>query len=133
MAYILCLEAICDDTVAKSRLYAGIAEDALPGYGAYLRIPSRAWVAEITGRDPKYGLARSFVHGKKDYSQSNSVGSRGVKLWYELWPGRVYDVSHPVCWKRTRRYFCRVEGNGLCEMTKEEVLEWLDTHSASTS
>jgi hypothetical protein len=48
-----------------------------------------SWVAEIKGSDPRYGLAREFLRGIRDYSRANSVRTRGVFETYELLEGRV--------------------------------------------
>ena len=89
------------------------------------RVPTPCWVAEITGPDPRYRWARKFVKGKKDYAKANSKGSRGVFVWYTLQSGRVYDVQARVTWRRTERYFCRVDDAGeVVRMTEEEVRQW---------
>ena len=36
-------------------------------------MPKRAWCAEITGFDSKYGLKRKFLRGQKDYSEAWEV------------------------------------------------------------
>lgn len=96
--------------------------------------PSRPWVARIDGLDPRYGFARTFVHGVRDYSRANSVGSRGVWECFALEPG-IYEVKHPVSWRRTRRYFISVTDDGSYhEINREEVEACLrDGTSASAS
>jgi hypothetical protein len=94
---------------------------------------SRPWVARITGPDTRYGLARRFVEGQIDFSQANSVGSRGVMLYFALAPG-VYEVYARVSWTRSRRYFCQAhEDASITEMTREEVEQWLARLAASAS
>ena len=34
---------------------------------------SKSWIAEITGKDAKFGLKREFLNGVRDYSRANSV------------------------------------------------------------
>jgi len=82
------------------------------------------WVARITGRDSRYGLAREFVKGQKDYSLANSVGSRGVYEYFALTDG-IYEVNARETWKRTRRYFILVENAEITEVGREEVEQWL--------
>lgn len=91
--------------------------------------PSRAWVAEIVEKDPRWKFKREFLKGNKDYFDANSVGSRSVYLHYCLSPGRVYEISDPQSWRKTVRYFCRVEDGRLIQMSEEEVLQWLNEHS----
>jgi len=90
------------------------------------------WVARITGIDERYGLAREFVRCHKDYSRANSTGSRGIYAYYILGDG-IYEVNQRESWKRTRRYFIRVVEDKITEISREEVLEWLNTSSASAS
>jgi len=96
-------------------------------YGEYLgRDQSRPWVARLTGLDAKYGFAREFVHGQRDYSQANSVGSRGVYEYIPLKDG-VYEVNERLTWKRARRYFIRVQDAQITEISRDEVMECLNT------
>jgi hypothetical protein len=87
---------------------------------------TKPWVARITGRSDRYdGLERAFMEGQIDYSQANSVGSRGVYLYFVVTPG-VYEVYEHLSWKRSRRYFCQVTDDGsTCELTRAEVEQWL--------
>lgn len=80
----------------------------------------RPWVARVTGLRRDGSFERQFLEGRKDYSQANSVGSRGIYYHYHLPPG-LYEVNHPETWKRCRRYFARVAGGILSEITEEEV------------
>jgi len=89
----------------------------------------RDWVARIVGLDPQYGFQREFVQGKKDYAHSNSKGTRGVYINYILDEGFIYEVSAPQSWKRTDRYFCRVVSGEITKISKEDVEEWLNSHS----
>lgn len=83
------------------------------------------WVAEITGRDPTFGLRRAFVRpAHTDYFMANSVGSRGVYHVYHLPPG-VYEVSERTSWSARRRYFLRVGERGTSAITREDVDRWL--------
>lgn len=124
------IEAIGQNTFEYARFIEGILKYG--GLGGLLGYPKpHYWAAKITGRDPKYGYARSFLRPKIDYAKSNSAGSRGVFLWYIFESGEIYEVSSPVSWKRTRRYFCMVTEDGdIVEIGKEEVEEWINEHSA---
>lgn len=123
---VLGLEAIGDDMVQFHELHqAKMRELGLPdglrrsvGIGPVLRRP---WVAEITGRDPTYGWARQFLRGQKDYSHANSIGSRGIMIYYHLQEGAVYEVNDWAGWSSVDRYFCRAEGNKIVRMTEREV------------
>lgn len=123
------VEAIGDNVTQMRRLYRDILNEGRPGLGDTFDgdIPSGYWVAEITGPDSQYRFARTFLRGKKDYSESNSIGSRGVKVWYIVESGKVYEAKSRVTWTRARRHFFRVnEATGDIEdLTEEEVLAWL--------
>jgi hypothetical protein len=88
----------------------------------------RWWVAEITGLCEKYGLSRKFISPRRDSSESNSSGSRGVYANYMLEYGKLYEVSSPKSWKRTDRFFCTGR-NPREHITREEAIEWLKNHS----
>lgn len=118
------IELIGDNIRREAR---NIVNDLTPAVGraaaeAFMgKDPSRPWVARIDGLDPRYGLARTFVHGTRDYSRANSVGSRGVWECFALEPG-LYEVFHRVSWHRARRYFIRVTEDGSYhEISREEV------------
>jgi hypothetical protein len=67
----------------------------------------KSWVAAITGRDAKYGIARTFVHPiSREVSRSGRTGE-----WtYYLTPG-LYQVQEPNG-SRINRYFIRVTEDG---------------------
>lgn len=89
--------------------------------------PRAPWVAAITGRDPRFGLAREFLRPEHtDYARANAVGSRGVCLIYHLAPG-VYEVAARESWQSTRRYFLRVHPGGRTEEIDRALVDaWLD-------
>lgn len=101
-----------------------MAIDKMFGLGYSECFKKRYWVAEITGTDPKFGFKREFLNPKHDFTKSNSKGSRGVYASYFLEYGKVYEISSPVSWKNTDRYFL-IAGENNKRMSKEEVVEWL--------
>lgn len=119
MIALLGLEAIGDD--ARERLAVAFAQRRYQDAGRYLALPGRPWVARITGRDGRFGLARSFLRPQRDYSRAEGSGTRGIVLWYDLVEGEVYEVHELVSWTRDRRYFCRAEHGKVVEITREEV------------
>ena len=85
------------------------------------------------GRDARYGLDRRFLRGRKDYSKSNSVGSRGVRLWYELEHGKYYEIKEQITHRYWKRYFATVNHNGaILDVERAEIEAWLNARSAST-
>lgn len=96
-------------------------------------LPNRYWVAEITGLCGRYGYERRFLPYKKDYSRANSVGTRGVYAYYILDEGPVYEVSSPVSWRNTDRYFCRVIDGKIVRLAEQEVQVWARGFSESAS
>lgn len=120
---MLKLEAIGDDIHAcKKHVRRGdIDPETRRRFGAVKEMRSQAWVARLTGLDPQYRFKREFVRGQKDYSQANSVGSRGVYIYYAL-PSGIYEVNAPLSWTKTDRYYCRVVGQTLTRLNYEEVI-----------
>jgi hypothetical protein len=80
------------------------------------------WVARITGRDAKYGLAREFLRGSVSFRDvKDEIGARGVFRWYELAEGAIFEVNAPLSWTSADRYFCRSERGRVVRMTREEI------------
>ena len=86
----------------------------------------KPWVAEITGVDGKYGMARTFLRGPRDYSAANSVGSRGVYRHYCLSEGKYYQVQETRSWRAVERYYCTVRKGAIVRVNSEEIAAWLD-------
>ncbi len=124
MRVVLKLELIGDNYYAAKR-EAPDSQKYRARYAEMLgRDKSRPWVARLTDLDPVYGFKREFVKGQKDYSLANSIGSRGVYVYYPLKSG-LYEVHERLTWKRTRRYFIRVQDAKITEIAREEVLRCL--------
>jgi hypothetical protein len=85
----------------------------------------RPWAAKLVGLDNCGDFRREFVHGNRDYSRANGVGSRGIWEYFSLEPG-VYEVYERLSWRRTDRYFLRVDEEGnLTRISRDEVLACL--------
>lgn len=85
------------------------------------------WVAEITGRHPTYGYNRQFLRARYDYTQANSVGSRGVVLNWTLKVNRVYEAWWKETWNRAQRVFLRATAAGDVRIIdRTEVEAWLN-------
>lgn len=79
----------------------------------------REWVAEITGRHPKYGFAREFLPVlARDWSSS---GRTGVTV-FALDDGKIYEVNAPY----KGRCFIRIENGEAKEVSVQEVMKYLD-------
>lgn len=110
MRFALSLEWIGED---HHRLYRAVG---IPYDGP--------WVARIVWDTGDAHMVRRFEKGIKDFSEANSVGSRGVQLRYALSPG-LYEVKAREAWKTSRRYFLRVNGDGTAqEITQLEAETW---------
>jgi hypothetical protein len=102
-----------------------------PGYAADRRLP---WVAEITGTDPRYGLARTFLPRKLDCRHANRKGTRGVECWWTLESGRLYQARYRVTWDEWVTRWLTVTPDGEIEdVTEQEVAAWASGISAPTS
>jgi len=127
MKYHLKFEAIGDNISQMMRLYRWITDQAL-GKGAgdvVVGHISSGWVAEITGKDKKYKFRRHFLRGFKDYSKTNSAGSRGVFISFFLDEDKLYEACYRVTWGSARRYFCIIKNGCIIELSEKEAREWL--------
>ncbi|WP_149563166.1 hypothetical protein [Streptomyces cacaoi] len=123
-------DMVADDTVA--------ALDARPDAGAVMAGWSvekighqNPWLAEITGRHPDYEYRREFLLSKRDYTNANSRGTRGVQFHWDLLPNRVYEAAWSVSHRETRREFLKTTPDGDVEtISREEVEAWLN-HAAT--
>lgn len=88
-------------------------------------MPSRNWVARIFGSDGRGGWARVFLSGARDYSEANSIGSRGISVTYFLEEGPIYEVSSPQSWGATERYFVRIIDGQPRRLTRDEIEQCL--------
>lgn len=127
MRYVLKLEAIGDNQTAYLRQYL---KQERPNQFGYRELQAfkfgnktlTPWVSLITGITKRGFFEREFAEGQRDYSQANSVGSRGIFIYYALKPG-ICEVNERISWKRARRYFLHVISDELAEeMSREEVL-----------
>lgn len=130
MRAVLKLEIIGDNYLQHKRLVdQGKAKEPwkirdIIDLARYGRKSLRPWVARLHGLDDKFGFAREFITGMRDYSLANSIGSRGVFEYFALSDG-LYEVNESVKLGQSRRYFIRVEDAQITEINKEEVLECL--------
>lgn len=84
--------------------------------------PYPGWCARLS-IDDRFRINRSFLRGRRDYSQSNSKGSRGVREVFLLEDGGVYEAEFRTSWKSRRRMLFKVVGPEKIEITREEALE----------
>jgi hypothetical protein len=88
---------------------------------------SSVWIAEIKGFSKKYLFDREFLDKNKDYTDANSVGTRGIKCWYMLETGCVYEVQRQISWKKSEKYFCCVNADGeIIRLTREDVIKYCE-------
>lgn len=79
------------------------------------------FVNEVLGFNSS-GLEEVSLKGQVDYSQANSVGSRGVYVFYFLKEGRIYHISSPKSWKKIDEYYCFVKKGKIIRLSFEQVL-----------
>lgn len=125
MRYVLRLEAIGDNHVAYLRHHLktngrqfGRRELDAFRYGNKTHVP---WCALITGVSTDDKIQRQFMDGQRDYSGTNSTGSRGIFIYYALRPG-LYEINSPETWRRVQRYFARVVDDETLEAISEKEL-----------
>lgn len=94
------------------------------------------WVAEILGRHPTYGYQRQFITRKIDHPAARQPGAdQGVWCWWTLNPGRLYQARYLTGprgqW--TTEWFTTTNDGDIRHLTEQEVEQWLNDHSTSTS
>jgi hypothetical protein len=130
------LERIGDDRDYAFDLGRAQADAVFPGLGNMVfgkRKFCKAWCAEVIGFHEQYKFARTFLKPNRDYTEANSMGSRGVYDYFNLENGKIYDISSPSSWKKVDRYYCRVENNQMRRITENEVEQWLNDRLGLTS
>jgi len=133
MRGLLVLEYIGEDYFAYRREPSRQPEREQRYRARFGRDATQPWVARIVGIDPDavppLQLQRIFQRGVRDYSAANGTGSRGIMLYYALEDG-VYEVHARDAWRRTRRYFVRVDAGQVTEISREEVVQCVSAPSA---
>lgn len=92
--------------------------------------PPRPWCAEITGLDPKFGLARTFVKALRDYADAHRAWSGnvyGVVAHFPLHEGKLYEVSRlrgRPSKRHVSREFVFVENGAMVDRTADEALAY---------
>ncbi len=126
MKTVLKIELIGDAQRQRVRLYEGIIREAM-GSGVARKIvgspPSCGWCAEVSLDG--YKIDRDFLKPKKDYSEANGVGSRGVYAYFYLDEGKIYEVYERTSWKSSERYFCKVKNGEVVKITEQEATRCL--------
>jgi len=103
----LVIEAIGHGEAQRMRLYRGVMREA--GLGRHAQALLGDWKNRWGVWDVETGRE---IYGRTDYSQANSKGSRGVRIWYVLESGKRYRVRAPQSWKSTDEYTCLVTTEG---------------------
>jgi len=124
------LEIIGEGANAQEKFYGNIITEVL-GSGMRDAVIGKSarpkpWVAKITGTCPRFGLSREFVKYRKDYRNTSGTGNRGVRAFYMLESGNLYEVNEQKSWRRSERYFLAVNNDGdTIKMTKQEAIQWV--------
>jgi hypothetical protein len=75
----------------------------------------KEWIAEITGRDPKYTYKRDFLRPVgRDWSSSGRTGSTA----FQLEEDKIYEIQEPY----NGRKFVAVQNGQIITISPEEVL-----------
>lgn len=88
------------------------------------------YVAEICGFHNIYKYERKFLKGKRDYTLSNSKGTRGIYVYYVLDSNIIYEVRYKTSWKSQQQYFIKTDNIGNYEKIDEQgVISWIKEKS----
>ena len=88
----------------------------------------KPWVACLYIKQGK--MQRDFLQGRKDYSQANASGSRGIYLRFVLYPGKIYEVFSAISCTRTERFYARVSNRSIERIDTHEVIACLKNQLA---
>jgi hypothetical protein len=93
------------------------------------------WAAEITGRDPVHRYRRAFLTPKQDHPGARDGISNEVHYWWTLTSGRIYQTKYLTGPRSgwTTRWLVVTDDGDIIDMTEQEVDQWLNACSASTS
>lgn len=85
------------------------------------------WVAEVLPGTKGYLWDRKYLKKNgNDYLESNSKGTRGVRAYFILESGKLYEAQRLTAWTKSERFFCKVDERGeIIEIDRQEVLSWL--------
>lgn len=120
--YSLKLEWIGENIHHKAKAFRMAGREFVPQ--RRIDVPRRPWVARLLGRCRKHTFQREFVKGLKDFASSNSVGSRGVFLYFHLDDG-LYEVHELVTWDRADRYYLRIINGRATRLRLMEAIQCL--------
>jgi len=71
------------------------------------------------------GFVKSYLKPHKDYTNANSVGTRGVFAYYIIQEAKIYEVLRPLSWNRSEHYYVQFyQGNGI-RLTIDKVFQCL--------
>lgn len=124
MKVLLRLERIGDDAHTAMRFFERDLNFA--GYRQYMKTRKMGGpnlMPAVRCMTEAGGLGR-FLRFRKDYSESNGPGSRGVMAVYELEMGHYYWVRERTSWKNSNEYFICAGRNGIRIVEEEEAVEW---------
>lgn len=90
----------------------------------WLDRPAMPWVAEVTGLSERYGLAREFLRPRYDYREANRTAARGVRAWWTLEEGRVYQARYRVTRdKWVTRWLTVTPAGEIAQITGDQARE----------
>jgi hypothetical protein len=84
------------------------------------------WVARITGRDPKWGIARDFVPHKRDVTKCRSNVYRDIEIDVQVIDGAIYEWYAQESSRRIERGFWAVRNGELTPIDRATVMASLE-------
>ncbi len=114
-------------TVEANRLSPAAARLARQlGIAETLRHEDRTWLAEIVGTHARYGYSRIFIQPRVDYRDASPSGRTGIRLWWTLESGHMYELHHGSRLEgRQHRWLTVNTGGDVVDVSEGTVRQWI--------
>ena len=81
----------------------------------------RAYVAEIVGTHPQYGLDRAFRSPFRDCSRARTTAYRDLIWRGSVRDGQIYEISSRESSSSDARYYYVITGGSAVEISREDA------------
>lgn len=129
MKQILGIEWIGAETDLQLKYFSSLEATLNPKIQKYKS--NKPWCAEILSMSEKYGFERRFIKENLNYSKANASGTRGVELKFIVECNKPHEGYFHLSWKKKeRKFFYMTEAGEFKEITKKELIAWLQKNTS---